>query len=606
MSNSENNTPRTFRKELAGIKRLWPFIRDQKLLLVIAVTLVPLIALLQMAGPLVIQNTVDAGISKGNHDLILHGSLLFLAVVVLSYISRSGQNLAAGVAVQRMVRHLRMRLCGHLLTLPAAFHDRNMSGALVTRATSDFDSLGESLNSGILGSVVDIVTLLGSFAGLLLLQWQLGILMLLILPFIAWLVAVFTRALKKALLQARQKVSSMNAFTQEALSGFSTIRVLGVQDAAFKRYTLLNHQYRDAQMKSVILDSLLYAVIDGVSSVVLGIIVWFALTRIGGVEQLTAGVMIAVVAYLQQIFHPLKELSNKIALLQGAFTAMDRIFGLLSVSEAIKGTKKIRAIKGSIAFKNVCFSYAAATAQSGDASMLPEQTDSAAQNTVLQDISFSVDSGKSLALVGATGSGKTTIIKLLLKLYDGYSGRILLDGYDLASLDGELLRRQIAVVPQDIVLFNGSIAFNIGLGAPGISRAMIEDAATQVGADAFIRELPGGYDFILREQGSNISQGQGQLLTFARALAPGPALVVLDEATSSIDPESEALIQKATDVLFRNRTVIVIAHRLSTIKGCDSILVLEEGCVVESGTHAQLMKKKGAYARYHDASRIQR
>jgi len=586
MQKSKTDTDtRSFWRELASFRQLWPFLRDQKPLLLLALLLIPLVALLQMAGPMVVKQTVDNGIIKGNNSQITSGALLFLIIVVARYLTRSGQNLAAGVAIQRMIKKLRMRLSGHLLDLPASFHDKNMSGALVTRATSDFDSLGQSLNTGILGSVVDLVALLGSFVGLLILQWQLGVLMLLILPLISLVVMGFTKALKRALLKARAKISSLNAFTQEALAGAKTIKTLTAEKGAVSRYKSLNYGYRDAQMKSVILDSFLYAVVDGLSSVILGVVLWVALSEMGGVKGLTAGILIALVAYMQQIFHPLKELSNKIALLQGAFTAMDRIFGLLLVKDKIAGRRKPKNIKGLIRYDKVSFTY---TVQGKD------------RPSVLNGVSFSIKPGQSTALVGATGSGKTTIIKLLLKLYDGYRGNIFIDGIDLKQINGDTLRQEIAVVPQDIALFDGSINFNIGLGNKDVTEEMIKTAAVQVGADIFIRKLPGGYNFHLKEQGGNLSQGQRQLLTFARALARQPKLVVLDEATSSIDPESEALIQKATEKLLKERTVIVIAHRLSTIQSCKKILVMDKGKIVESGSHKKLLSKKGVYAKMYN------
>jgi ATP-binding cassette subfamily B protein len=283
---------------------------------------------------------------------------------------------------------------------------------------------------------------------------------------------------------------------------------------------------------------------------------------------------------VQNLFDPLKQLGNKIAMLQGAFTAIDRIFGIFDTQDFIKGEKPVKSLEGTVAFQNVSFQY------------LPD-------SKTLHDVSFQLNRGQSLAIVGATGSGKSTVIKLLTKLYDGYDGSITVDGLELREISGQELRRHIAIVPQDIVIFHGTVAFNIGLGEEQTDLERIKSAARFVGADRFIDQLPGGYDFVVREGGDNISQGQRQLLAFARAIAKEPRIMILDEATSSVDPASEALIQQAIERIFTGRTLIVIAHRLSTIRKCNKILVLERGEVMEIGSHEELLAKRGRYYDLH-------
>lgn len=562
------------------LKKLWPYLRQHKKTLVIACFLIPIISLFQMAVPFILKRTVDQGVLAGNFEVIAWGSLAYLTVVVLEYAARAFQTVLTSRAVFNMVRSMRMSLIEHIMRLSARFHDRTMSGALVTRATSDFDNLNESLNQGVLSSIVDMAVLIGALVGLFILDWKLALITLVILPLTVIIITLFSRALKTSMLLARVKIAALNAFTQECLYGSSTIKLLNAHKDSDVRFHSLAIEYRDAQMKSVVADAVLFAMLDGVSSITMGIVLWFAVTEIHGHTLLSAGVMIAFVQYVQNLFDPLKQLGNKIAMLQGAFTAIERIFGIFETREFVAGAEKPKSVEGTVEFKDVSFQYLA-------------------DNKTLQHVSFQLTAGKSLAIVGATGSGKSTIIKLLSKLYDGYEGTIMVDGWNLQEMNGAELRRHIAIVPQDIVIFHGSVGFNIGLGDELTDAQRIRDAARFVGADRFIEQLPGGYDFIVREGGDNLSQGQRQLLAFARAIARNPRIMILDEATSSVDPASEALIQEAIEKIFTGRTLIVIAHRLSTIRKCDQILVLDRGEVMETGSHEALLAKRGRYFELH-------
>lgn len=580
MTNSALNQFKKLGADFKQLRKLWPFLTEQKGVIVAACFLIPVISLLQMSIPFILKRTVDQGVMAGNLEAIKWGALAYLAVVILEYASRATQVILTSRAVFRMVRTMRLNLIDHIMRLSARFHDRTMSGALVTRATSDFDNLNESLNQGVLSSVVDLAVLVGALVGLFLLDWKLASVTLIILPITVLIIVMFSRALKHSMLLARVKIAALNAFTQECLYGSSTIKLLNARKDSNQRFQKLTIEYRDAQMKSVVADAVLFALLDGVSSITIGIILWLAVTEVYGSNALSAGLMIAFVQYVQNLFDPLKQLGNKIAMLQGAFTAIDRIFGIFETREFVSGDTEVEALQGTVEFKGVSFEYLQGS-------------------KTLHNVSFRLHQGQSLAIVGATGSGKSTIIKLLSKLYDGYKGTITIDGLDLQQLNGQALRRHIAIVPQDIVIFQGTVAFNIGLGDEQTDLERIKSAAHFVGADRFIEQLPLGYDFIVREGGDNLSQGQRQLLAFARAIAKNPRIMILDEATSSVDPASEALIQEAIERIFTGRTLIVIAHRLSTIRKCNQILVLDQGEVMEMGSHDELLAKHGRYFDLH-------
>jgi ATP-binding cassette subfamily B protein len=331
-------------------------------------------------------------------------------------------------------------------------------------------------------------------------------------------------------------------------------------------------------MDSVFYDAFMFATLDGIASITLGIVLFSVIKTHDVAQGLTAGILVGFVQYVQQIFEPLKQLGTKMAMLQGAFTSIERVFGILDRDDHIPGTQEVSlSTAPGVEFSHVSFDY------------------SKDSGVILQDVSFKIPGGTSLAIVGATGSGKSTIIKLLTKMYSGYRGNILLGETNLETLAPEALRRQIAIVPQDIVLFEGSIAFNIGLGAADASMDKIKMAAKIAGAEDFILGLDGGYDALVREGGSNLSHGQGQLLVFARALVRSPSVIILDEATSSSDPKSETLIQQSLDRILVGRTVIVIAHRLNTIERCKNVLVMKQGKVVEFGTREELLTRKGEF-----------
>jgi ATP-binding cassette subfamily B protein len=545
---------------------------------ILGAILIPLVAVVTMFQPLIVKRVIDDGIARGDMTFTIWGASACLTLSFLSYVLSGAQAITTSSAVHKMIRDLRSHLIRHVLRLSAAWHDSQISGALATRATSDFDNLSESLNQGVLSSLIDILVLFGCISGMFILSPKLAVVALIILPIMTWLVIWFSKKLNTAMLASKKNLAILNGFTQEALASVSAVKLLNAEKSVSNRYNKLNVQYRDAQLDNVFYDALMFATIDGISSITLGVALFMAIQWSGYADNLTAGLMVAFIQYIQQLFEPLKQLGTKMAMLQGAFTSIERIFGLMEKQEFVAGDRTMSwPSQVDVQFDQVSFSY------------------TTSKSKTLSDISFRVPAGSSLAIIGSTGSGKSTIIKLLTKLYDGYSGSIRVAGTDIKDLDPEHTRGQMGIVPQDLVLFEGSIEFNISLGARDVSKEEIIRAAHLVGADRFINDLPGGLDFRVKENGSNLSHGQKQLIVFARALTKNPPIVILDEATSSIDPQSEALIQEATKRILKDRTVVVIAHRLETIRRCDNILVIEHGRLVEMGQPAELERRGGRY-----------
>ena len=533
--------------------------------------------------PYLFKRGIDDGIGQGNLQILYSSAAIYLSLIFIDYFLRTGQVIMSAIAVNRMVMRLRNALAEHILRLKPSYHDKHLSGALATRTTSDFDNLSDSLNQGVLTAIVDLAVLLGCLIGMFNLNMKLSWVAVVILFIVTWIVNLFSRALRGTMLKARVKVSASNAYTQECMQGSNTLKVLSAQEAAKKRFFFLNEEARKAQMGSVNIDAWMFSVIEGISSITIGIILWSALKWFGFSAEITVGLMVAFVQYIQSLFEPLKSLGSRMAMIQGVFTAIDRIFGVLDVKDFISGDEQPRWHRGQVEFKKVSFSY--------DQS----EKNSAVDNRILKDVSFLLEEGTSTALVGATGGGKSTVVKLLSKLYEGYEGEILVDGQDLTQMEPFAWRRQMAIVPQEITLFKGSLFFNITLGDETISLQDVEEAAEAVGLTSLLEQLPGKWDFQVKEQGENLSHGQRQLLVFARALVKKPRIIILDEATSSVDPASEKIVQEAIEAMMEGRTVIAIAHRLSTIEKCNQILFIRDGEIVERGTHQELLDMDGEY-----------
>jgi ATP-binding cassette subfamily B protein len=482
---------------------------------------------------------------------------------------------------QYIMYDLRKQIFAHLQQLDIQFFDRNPVGRLMTRVTTDVDALNDLFTAGFVAIFGDIFVLVGIVGVLFWMNWRMALVLFSITPFIVLVSIWFRRGARVTYRQVRSRIAAINAFLQEHISGMSTVQLFNREEREAAKFDELNVRHRDANLDSIFYYAVFYPVIELIETIGIALIVWYG----GGkVIQgtLSVGALVAFFQYSQRFYQPISDLSEKYNILQAAMAASERIFKLLDTTAKIKdeGTLEIDHLE-SIEMRNVWFAYNE-----------PEW--------VLKNVSFRVERGERVALVGHTGAGKTTITSLLLRFYDVQRGEILINGVDIRRYSIESLRHLFAIVQQDFFLFTGNIADNISLGDPGIAPETIRTAARRVQADRFISRLPEGYEAQVRERGAGLSVGEKQLLSFARALAFNPPVLILDEATSSIDTETELLIQEAIQTLLEGRTSIVIAHRLSTIRSADTILVFHHGEIRERGTHDELMQLGGLYRRLYE------
>ena len=571
------------RYDAALLRRLLRYLRPYRWLALGAVLLLLLQSGLALVGPRLTERALDVAIPR--RDLGLLGLLagLYLATLLLELVTEYGGAVLTAFVGQRVMYDLRMELFGHLQRLSVSYFDRNPVGRLMTRVTSDVETLNELFSSGVVTIFGDVFTLVAIMGMMLVIDVRLALVTFSVIPLVWLTAAIFRRRVRDAFRDIRYRLARLNAFLQERLSGMRVVQLFGREADSARRFAQLNREHLAAHLKSIRVYAIFFPVVEVLTAVAMALLLWYGGLRVLD-ETLTVGVLAAFIQYTRRFFQPLQDLSEKFNLLQSAMASSERIFTLLdepvTVREPVSPASLPRPVRGEVRFEGVWFRYS------------PDGP------WVLKDITLTASPGRTLALVGHTGAGKTTIVNLLLRFYDPERGRITVDGVDIRDLSTSELRSAIGFVQQDLFLFTGDILHNLRLGAP-ISREAAEVAAERVGADRFIERLPAGYEHRLGERGRNLSVGERQLLSFARALALDPRILVLDEATSSVDAEAEAQIQRAIAELMAGRTSLVVAHRLSTILHADEILVMHHGEIRERGTHRELLAQGGLYERLY-------
>lgn len=574
------------------MRRLLAFAAPYRALIAIALFFLMIAGGLQLVGPFLTQHVIDVAIPRHDYGAIRLAVILYAASLIVELVMSYGQTWFTALLGQNVMRDLRLQLFSHLQRLPIAFFDRNPAGRLITRVTSDVETLNELFTAGVVSGMGDLFTLLAISVAMLVTDWRLSLASFAVIPLVVLVSFVFRLKVRQAYRDIRTRLARINAFLQERLSGMRVVQLFGRQADEARRFDKLNKSHLDAHLKSITVYALYFPAIEILTSVALASLIVASAGRVEA-TTLTVGTVAAFLQLVRRFFQPLQDLSDKYNTLQTAMASSERIFNLLDTEPWVDVSgeelrKESRPKSVLVEFENVWFAYDRPHATTVRPSAEPEW--------VLRNVSFAARPGETLAIVGHTGAGKTTIVSLLMRFYDPQRGRILVNGRDIRDMPVEQLRALIGYVQQDIFLFAGDVASNIRLSAP-LSDQEVEAAATQVGADRIIRRLAHGYHQVLGERGASISVGERQLLSFARAVAADPALLILDEATSAVDSEVEAEIQQALRVLLAGRTTIAIAHRLSTIVEADNIIVMHHGEIAEHGTHDELLGVDGLYAR---------
>ena len=568
--------------------RLLSYLRPYRLQVVGALVMLVTGAALEVAGPFLVQVAIDDAVP--GRDLRLLGLLAaaYLAANALTFVVQYLSELLTTWLGQSVMYDLRTEIFAKLQRADLRFYDKNPVGRLMTRITNDVETLNELFSSGVVTVFGDLFTLIFIVAMMLRMDWRLALLTLAVLPFVFLVAFVFRARIQDAYRETRIKLARINAYLHERITGVRVVQLFNREQADERQHADINQEYLEAHLRSITYYALFFPLIELLTAVALALIVWY-----GGGEILrgtvTVGVVAAFLQYARRFFRPIQDLSEKYNLLQAAMASSERVFRLLDREEDLTDPAAPAALpaatRGEIEFRDVWFAYG--------------QLESGAPDWVLKGLTFRAAPGEKIAIVGHTGAGKTTIINLLMRFYDVQKGEILLDGVPIRSLRLHDLRARIGLVLQDVFLFSEDVRYNIRLGAP-IPEDRLVEAARRVGADRLVRRLPRGYEQPLGERGTSLSVGERQLVSFARALAFDPPILVLDEATSSVDSEIEAQIEAATEELLAGRTSLVIAHRLSTVQGADRILVLHHGELREQGSHEELLARGGLYARLHE------
>ncbi|MAT90763.1 MAG: antibiotic ABC transporter ATP-binding protein [Flavobacteriaceae bacterium] len=535
---------------------------------------------LSVLRPYLLQKAIDDGIlPKDNESLVLFISLM-VAVLVFEVLFQFAFIFYANWLGQNVIRDIRVKLFKLMLSFKMKYYDKSAVGRLTTRAVNDIETISSIFSQGLFMIISDLLKMLVIMGYMLYQSWRLSLIVFAILPLIVYATRVFQRAMKTAFEDVRNQVANLNTFVQERITGMKIVQIFTREKKEYDIFKEINEKHKSAWVKTVWYNSFFFPIAEMASSVAIGLLVWYGGLNVTENGAITLGLIVAFIELTQMLFRPLRQIADKFNTLQMGMVAANRVFGILDTKSHIDddGSLELKDTKGYIEFKNVSFGYNE-------------------DEQVIKNISFTVHPGETIALVGATGAGKSTIINLLSRFYEINGGDILIDRNSIREYSLVSLRKEIAVVLQDVFLFADTIYNNITLGDPDISRETVIEAAKEIGVHRFITSLPNGYDYNVKERGSMLSSGQRQLISFLRAYVSNPGVLVLDEATSSVDSYSEELIQNATDKITQGRTSIVIAHRLATIKKADKILVMDAGQIVEMGTHKELLKKENGFYR---------
>lgn len=559
-------------------RRVLALVKPYKRVFFFTAALTLVLAVLGSVRPYFLGKIVDGPVANADYAGMLNMALLLFGLLVTEVVLRYFFLYHADWLGQSVLRDLRVRVFNHINHLNLSYFDKTPVGQSITRTINDIEAINTVFSEGSVTILADLA-MLGAVMGMMFfLSWKLTLVVLLVFPLLIWGSYQFKESVRKSYEKVRTHVATMNAFLQERISGMRIVQIFNAEDREAEKFRQINRDYTAANLRSILAYAIFFPVVDIISALSLGLMVWYGAKGVLS-DEITKGVFVAFPLYISMLYRPIRMLADKFNSLQMGLIAAERVFGLLENNNTLdnSGTLAPAALEGAVSFDKVVFGYG-----TGD--------------PVLKGVSFDIAPGDTLAIVGSTGSGKTTIISLLNRFYEIQDGQIRVDGRDIKDYDVFALRRQIAVVLQDVFLFSGTVLENITLRDTGITQAEVEAAAKMIGAHEFIQKLPGGYQYQVMERGATLSMGQRQLISFVRALVFQPAILILDEATSSIDPETEATIQYAIERLIERRTSIIIAHRLSTIRHADNILVLDKGRVMEFGPHDVLIQQEnGAY-----------
>ncbi|MEH6511948.1 ABC transporter ATP-binding protein [Maribacter arcticus] len=566
-------------------KRLMAYTKPYKLTFYGVALAAILLSGFAILTPLIVKNIIDDAIKQSNEDMLLNLTIAMLVVLIGQVVSQLAFNYYANWLGESVIKDIRIDLFKKMLSFKMKYFDNSSLGVLVTRAVADMQRIGEIFSQGFFVIVADLLKMVVAAVVMLFINWKLSLIVFSLLPIIIYATRLFQKAMKIAFTEVRAEVSNLNSFVQERITGMKIVQLFTREKIESDKFRVINEKHKNAWLKTVWYNSIFFPIAEIVSSITVGLVVWYGgLQNVANITTDIAGTIFAFIMLIDLLFRPLRQIADKFNTLQMGMVAANRVFKILDTESHIQnvGSYEQEVIKGDIKFENVRFGY------------LEDEE-------VLHGISFEVKAGETVAIVGSTGAGKSTIINLLNRFYEINSGEITIDGVDIKEYKLASLRSHIAVVLQDVFLFADTIANNISLKSATISVDDIENAAKAIGVDEFISSLPGGYEYNVKERGTMLSSGQRQLIAFLRAYVSNPSILILDEATSSVDTYSEQLIQLATDKITQGRTSIVIAHRLATIKKADKIIVMDAGKIVESGTHKQLLKKGGYYSNLYEA-----